>query len=98
MRNLILLPLAALVATPALAATDEAWDEFRTEVEAACRALVTDPGEVTIEVNPFGSESYGAAIVTLRTPDGEDRMVCIYDKAAGVAELTTPFQPGPVSL
>ena len=31
--------LFALAATPALASTDEAWKEFRADVEKACTAL-----------------------------------------------------------
>jgi hypothetical protein len=99
MPRLSLLPLCAALAAPqAFASSDEAWAVFRAEVEAACRALVTEPGEVAIEVNPFGSQSYGVALVRLTTATGEDRMVCIYDKAARIAELTAPFQPEPISL
>ncbi len=32
----------ALLATPALASSDDAWTEFRVAVETACRALVQD--------------------------------------------------------
>lgn len=88
---LLALTLPGLAATGAAASTDEAWAEFRTAVAAACTALVTEPGALTVEINPFGSESYGAALVTLATPAGTDRMVCIYDKRAKTAELTAPF-------
>ena len=86
---LILLAMAG----PALASSDDAWAQFAADVDAACRALVTDPGTVTISVNPFGSEHYGAAQVTLASDSGTDRMICIYDKATGQAELTAPFPP-----
>ncbi len=89
-----ILATLALVAMPVWASGDGAWAEFRTEVEAACAALVGQPGDVVVEVNPFGSEHYGAAIVTV-TPEGgapgAERMICIFDKTAKVAELTTPF-------
>lgn len=77
------------------ASSDEAWEEFRAEVETACTALVPDEGgETVIEVNPFGSESYGAALLITTLPDGAaDRYVCIYDKEAKTAEITAPFLP-----
>lgn len=81
----------ALLASPAAASSGEAWAQFRVEVAAACLALVEGPGTATIEVNPFGSESYGVALVTLSSGDGADRMVCVYDKASGKAELSAPF-------
>ncbi|WP_232816561.1 hypothetical protein [Paracoccus zhejiangensis] len=79
-----------------LASSDEAWEEFRAEVETACTALIPDEGgEAVIEVNPFGSESYGAALIINTLPDGAgaDRYVCIYDKEAKTAEITAPFLP-----
>lgn len=89
--------LAAILVTvlPAMAwgSSDEAWEEFRAAVEQSCRALIEAPSDakVAIEVNPFGSESYGAALVTVGYEEGQDRMVCIYDKTAKRAELTAPF-------
>jgi hypothetical protein len=88
-----LLPLLLLAASPALADSPDAWEDFRKEVAAACAALVTDPGTVTTEVNPFGSASYGAAIVTVTADYGTDRMICIFDKSSREAELTAPFTP-----
>ena len=84
-----------LLATPALANSEASWEAFRAEVDAACRALVQDPGEVTVEVNPFGSEHYGVALVTLTAPYGTDRMACVLDKATRTAELSGPFAPSP---
>jgi hypothetical protein len=81
----------AVIASPALASSPDAWEEFRKMVHTACAALVQDPGEVTIEVNPFGSESFGAALVSVATPQATVRMICIVDKATGKGELTVPF-------
>ena len=81
----------AALATPSFASSDDAWEDFRHEVAAACTALVQDRGEVAVEVNPFGSESYGAAIVTLTSDAGSDRMICVFDKETRQAELTAPF-------
>ena len=70
--------LGPLLATPALASSDDAWATFRTDVQAAC-AQITDVPEgasASYAVNPFGSESYGAALVTVTLKDGTaDRMV-----------------------
>lgn len=93
--------LGPLLATPALASSDDAWATFRTDVQAAC-AQITDVPEgasASYAVNPFGSESYGAALVTVTLKDGTaDRMVCIYDKQNKTAEMTAPFGDMPELL
>jgi hypothetical protein len=88
MRSALVLMLSA---GAAVASGEDAWVQFRAEVGAACLAQVTGPGTATVEINPFGSESYGVAIVTLASAAGTDRMVCIYDKADRRAELSAPF-------
>ena len=85
--------LLGTLALPAAADSPDAWEAFRAEVGTACTALVTQTGTVTVEVNPFGSESYGAAIVTVSGDRGSDRMICIFDKSTRKAELTAPFTP-----
>ena len=90
--RLALFTALALTAAPVWASSDDAWAQFRVDVDTACRALLQAPGAVVVEVNPFGSEKYGAALVTVATEGlGTDRMICIYDKAAKTAELTAPF-------
>jgi hypothetical protein len=81
----------SILAGPALASSGDAWDQFRADVGAACLALVQGPGTATVEVNPFGSDSYGVALVTLSSDAGEDRMICVYDKTRKTAELSAPF-------
>jgi hypothetical protein len=83
----------ASLALPAAADSPESWAAFQAEVAAACSALVTETGTVSVEVNPFGSESFGAAIVTVTAEWGSDRMICIFDKASRKAELTAAFPP-----
>ena len=85
--------LLAALALPAAADSPDAWNAFRAEVAAACTALVTTDGTVSVEVNPFGSQSYGAAIVTVTADWGSDRMICIFDKETREAELTAAFTP-----
>ncbi len=79
------------LASPAFASSEEAWVEFRAAVGEACLALVKDQGTVSVEVNPFGTQTYGVAIVTLTSMVGADRMVCVYDKATKKAELSASF-------
>jgi hypothetical protein len=87
-----ILAALALYAAPATASSEDAWIAFRAEVEAACMAILEEPGEIVVEVNPFGSQTYGAAIVTVTSQGmGTDRMICVYDKATKAAELTAPF-------
>lgn len=86
--------LASILVTLPMAAggsTGKAWDEFRAAVERSCRALIPASDTIVIEVNPFGSESYGAALMTVGGTDGHDRMICIFDKRSGLAEVTAPF-------
>lgn len=92
-RNLAVLVLASLPAT-ALASSEEAWEDFREAVRTSCRALVDrrNADRVTIETSPFGSETYGAALVTVERDGGVERMICVYDKATKRAELAAPFQ------
>jgi len=86
--------ILSLAASPVLAASEEAWERFRKDVETACTAFAPGRGETAIEVNPFGSEHYGAALlITTFADGGVDRHVCIYDKQSGTAELTAPFTP-----
>lgn len=87
--------LTAPAAPAALASSEDAWAAMRADIETKCRALVQTQGETTLELNPFGSENFGAAIVTTRLADGTaERAICIYDKTAGTAELTAPFDAG----
>ncbi len=90
MRALIALLLAT---SPAFASSDDAWAEFHQEVEDTCRALVQGTVErIDVNVVPYGSESYGAAIVTVTASWGSERSICIFDKASRKAELTGALQ------
>lgn len=76
------------------AASADAWEEFQQEVELACREAAKGVIEVqTIQVDPYGSESYGFAVMvgdevgapTLRL------VACAYDKASQLAEVSGTF-------
>lgn len=89
-----LLLLSPLLTSPVLADSPESWDLFRQQVHEACLATLETldlAGQTTLEVNPFGSERYGVALVRVAQASGVDVMACVYDKATGSAEVTTPF-------
>lgn len=97
--------LAVMVASlagsgAALAASDAAWEEFRTDVTAKCLAAGEGPfDEAVADVDPFGSERYGLALLhgKAKGADAEIRVICVYDKQAKTAEvggeLPAPEQP-----
>ncbi|MDQ1899115.1 hypothetical protein RAH32_01450 [Paracoccus sp. WLY502] len=93
MKQRLIAASVAVLPGVVLASSEEAWDDFRASVENTCVAAISAPetASVTIEVNPFGSESYGAALVTVGNQTGQDRMVCIFDKRTQAVEITAPF-------
>jgi len=91
---LIFVAFVPAFVTAAQASGDDAWEAFRSEVAATCLALQDAPKNAAVEVSPFGSESYGAAIVTSITDGIVTRQVCIFDKQSHKAELAAPFLAG----
>lgn len=79
------------LASVAQASSGDAWQEFREDVRTACLAIAPAADNLLVEVSPFGSESYGAAIVYQQTEAGMDRYVCIFDKQTQKAEITPAF-------
>jgi hypothetical protein len=87
------LAIAAIVASPAFASSDDAWAEFALEVETACFDATA---QIFIRshaaVDPFGSESFGLALVSGETDAGEwKNIICVYDKQTGKVEIGTEF-------
>lgn len=90
----VLFAAGSAIAAPALASSEDAWAELRADIKTKCVELVEASGakDVQIEVNPFGSEHFGAALMSSRdSSDAVIRAICIYDKRAKTAELTAPF-------
>ncbi|WP_103174153.1 hypothetical protein [Paracoccus sp. SY] len=87
----MLKPLAAslLLVSPAFGSSEDAWSDFATEVESACLAATKGSiSEGSAVVDPFGSESYGLAIVSGVTPDDAAvSMICIVDKESRAVEI-----------
>jgi hypothetical protein len=80
---------ACLLAGPAFASSGDAWDTFRAEVEQKCLEATSDIlTDAVAVVDPFGSESFGLAIVTGEaTPGTEVRIICVTDKQTGAVEI-----------
>ncbi len=96
LKRAALISAALLSAGPALAASGDAWAEFAVEVEEGCRAagseVISDPSVV---VDPFGSESYGLALVSGETGGTPVSMICVFDKQTKAVEIGSEL-PGMV--
>ena len=73
----------------ATAASGDAWAEFATAVEKGCLdATASFFSDARAVVDPFGSESYGLAIVTGETPAGTTAsIVCVFNKQTEAIEI-----------
>lgn len=73
----------------AMAASGDAWAEFAAEVEQACLGATEGVfAEATAVVDPFGSESYGLAIVSGTFPSGGTAsIICVFDKATQAVQI-----------
>ncbi|MFN3634885.1 MAG: hypothetical protein ACK4UW_12000 [Rhizobium rhizophilum] len=74
----------------AIASSGDAWDAFAKDVAAKCTVLAEGRIEQPkVVVDPFGTESYGVAILTGKAV-GADAIVssiCVYDKKSQAAEI-----------
>ena len=88
--HLAALVLAVGFAAPASAASDDAWEQFRADVEAACLKAAEPMVETAkATVDPFGSESYGLALVNGKAKGAEAdvSLICVYDKKTKTVEV-----------
>ena len=89
LKRLVLASLAFFPVLPAFAASDDAWAEFASEVENSCLEATTgmlENAEVTVD--PFGSQSYGLAIVSGEVGEGQTAaLVCVFDKQSKAVEV-----------
>ena len=92
MKNLVA-PILLLLATGAVtaeAASDDAWTTFQADVGKACVAASKDLIENgKAVVDPFGSPSYGLAVVTGKARGAKVTIstICAYDKKTKKAEV-----------
>ncbi|MEN5279370.1 hypothetical protein ABE527_20880 [Brucella sp. TWI432] len=78
----------------ATASSDDAWDDFRHDVEQACNKAAGDMMKIeTIKVDPYGSESYGYAIINGFEQGNKDpqQVVCVFDKKTKAVEVSGFF-------
>ena len=89
---LMAIALSLAPAVESYGASPEAWEQFRTDVERACLALAVSLDEPKIFVNPFGTESYGVAmLIVAEKGGGGETYACVYEKRTKRAELSGPF-------
>jgi hypothetical protein len=90
MRVLLAAWVMGIATLPAFASSPDAWDAFRQEVAAAYIAAAAPLIEnAAADVDPFGSESYGLALVhgKAKGSDSEIRAICVFDKKTKAVEL-----------
>ena len=89
LKRLIFASLFILPALPAMAASDDAWAQFAAEVEQGCLTATRGMLEnATATVDPFGSESYGLAIVSGEVGEGQPAAVlCVFDKQSKAVQV-----------
>jgi hypothetical protein len=92
----LLIPIIVLAAGSALAASDAAWEEFRKDVADKCLAAGADMFDAaTADVDPFGSERFGLALLhgKAKGAETEIRVICVYDKQAKTVEIGGELPP-----
>jgi len=80
---------------PTFASSDDAWKEFQQDVKKACiRAASANMKVKAFKVDPFGSETYGYAIINgfEKGNKTEQRVVCVYDKKSKKVEISGFFK------
>ena len=89
--------LAGLAGTQhAYASSSDAWEKFQKDVHDSCVTASQGAMNVMrIEVDPYGSESYGFAVLFgFQSGEPKQRMlVCAYSKRDQTAEISAPFEP-----
>ena len=88
----LLLTATGLCGLPATvrASSDEAWLELQKAVSAQClKAVGKAVGKPSIIVDPYGSESFGIAIVSGTSVGSATKVsyVCLYNKQSKKTEL-----------
>jgi hypothetical protein len=79
---------------PAKASSDDAWADFAKEVERKCLSAVKGTIEVPkIVIDPFGSETFGLALVSGNAKGMKARIsqICVMNKRTKAVELSGEF-------
>ena len=87
-RTCLAAAMIAATALPATASSDAAWEEFRARMKSECQTLAeAELNDVSVRVDPFGSESYGMALVTGHQGETPVQRICVMDKQSRKVEL-----------
>lgn len=81
---------ATLMPAVAFASSDDAWDAMRTDVSAKCiKAAAGSIEKPKAVVDPFGSESFGLALVSGKPKGAKGKItqICVYNKQTKTVEL-----------
>ena len=87
--------LLALSMQPSFASSDDAWKEFKQDVKKACIKTASANMKVkATKVDPFGSETYGYAIINgfEKGNKTEQQVICVYDKKSKKVEISGFFK------
>lgn len=86
--------------SPATASSPDSWAAFSSQVEHAClEAAAERLSAPSATVDPFGSESYGLAVVTGKDADGSTAgIICVFDKRTGAVETGGEIVPAPLPI
>ncbi len=99
LNKIILFLLCFGMTVNCLASSPDAWEEFRDEVIASCEKAAPEVlrlDDYSITADPFGSESYGMAIMRGKTPEKADVFhICVYDKGSRKAEVGSEISSEP---
>ena len=92
MRTTLALSLFMVAAAGAAhASSDDAWAEFAADVKAKCIEAAKPSFKTgNVAVDPFGSESFGLAVVSgeLKSTKGQQAaVICVYDKKTKKVEI-----------
>jgi len=89
LKHIVVASCIAVSAGQAGAASNDAWAAFAAEVEQSCLAAtsgILKHGEAIVD--PYGSESYGLAIVSGEAAPGARRsIICVFDKQSRTVEI-----------
>ncbi|MGN7291904.1 hypothetical protein [Rhizobium sp. SAFR-030] len=90
----------------ASASSDSAWADFAKEVEASClKAAAAQIDKPKAVVDPYGSESYGMALVSgpakgakVKAGTADITLICVFDKKTRRAEVGSELSPRQVTV
>lgn len=89
-RFTLVFAMALATSTTAHASSDTAWEDFAKNVSAKClKAAEGSIEKPSIVVDPFGTQSYGVAILNGKAAgaDATVSYLCVYDKQDKTAQI-----------